>query len=119
MLIIQWIFVGPCELAGIRCYFFFIHCRRCSRALYLLYLLIPESDSTDVSHMDFSTDRRSYSFWTLSSYWSFMIDTLARTIYDDMDGSTFKHSVNCLESLRISTRCDVPLAILGQIPLFY
>ena len=59
---------------------------------------------------------RSYSFWTLSSYWSFMIDARARTIYDDMVGLTFEHSVDCLESLRISTRCDVPISILGHIP---
>ena len=48
-----------------------------------------------------------------------MIDTHARTISDDMVGSTFKHSGDCPESLQISTRCDVPLAILGHIPLFY
>ena len=48
-----------------------------------------------------------------------MIDTHARTISDDMDGSTFEHSIDCPESLRISTQCDVPLAILGNIPLFY
>ena len=48
-----------------------------------------------------------------------MIDAHARIIYDDMVGSTFGHSVDCLESLRISTRCDVPLAIIGHIPLFY
>ena len=38
-----------------------------------------------------------YSFWTLSSYWSFMIDAHARTIYDDMVGWTFEHSVDRLE----------------------
>ena len=48
-----------------------------------------------------------------------MIDAHACTISDDMVGSTFEHNVECLESLRISTRCDVPLAILGDIPLFY
>ena len=48
-----------------------------------------------------------------------MIDAHARTISDDMVGSTVEHSVNCLESLQISTRCDVPLAILGHIPIFY
>ena len=48
-----------------------------------------------------------------------MIDAHARTISDDMVGSTFEHSVDCLESLWISTRCDVPLAILRHIPLFY
>ena len=48
-----------------------------------------------------------------------MIDTHACTISDDMDGSTFEHSVDYLESIRIFTRCDVPLAILGHIPLFY
>ena len=69
--------------------------------------------------MAFLVDERSYLFWTLSSYWSFMIDTHARTISDDMDGSTFEHNVDCLESLRIFTRCYVPLSILGQIPLFY
>ena len=63
-------------------------------------------------------DERSYSFWTLSSYWSF-IDAHARTIFDDMIGSNFEHSVDCPESHRISTRCDVPLAILGHNPLFY
>ena len=40
----------------------------------------------------------------LSSHWAFMIDTHARTISDDMDSSTFKHSVDCIESLRISTQ---------------
>ena len=48
-----------------------------------------------------------------------MIDTHARTIYDDMNGSIFEHGVDCLESLQISTRYDVPLSILGHIPLFY
>ena len=47
-----------------------------------------------------------------------MIDAHARTISDDMVGSTFEHSVDYPESLRISTRCDVPLTILGHIPLF-
>ena len=32
-----------------------------------------------------------------------MMDTHARTISDDMDSLTFEHSVNCVESLRIST----------------
>ena len=54
----------------------------------------------------------------LSSCWSFMINTHTRIISNDMDGSTFEHIVDCLESLRISTRCDVPLAILGHIPSF-
>ena len=48
-----------------------------------------------------------------------MIDTHARTISDDMVGLTIEHSVGCPESLQISTRCDVPLTILGHIPLFY
>ena len=48
-----------------------------------------------------------------------MIDAHAHTIYDDMVGSNFEHNVDYLESLRISTRCDVPLAILGHSPLFY
>ena len=48
-----------------------------------------------------------------------MIDEHACTISDDMVGLTFEHIVDCLESLWISTRCDVPLAILGHIPLFY
>ena len=48
-----------------------------------------------------------------------MIDAHARTIFDDMVGSTFEHSVDYPESLQISTRCDVPLSILGHIPLFY
>ena len=55
----------------------------------------------------------------MGSHWAFMIDTHARIISDDMDGSTFEPSVDYPESLRISTRCDVPLAILGHIPLFY
>ena len=48
-----------------------------------------------------------------------MIDAHARTISDDMVGSTIEHSVDCLESLWISTQCDVLLTILGHIPLFY
>ena len=48
-----------------------------------------------------------------------MIDARARTIFDDMVGLTFEHNVDYLESLRISTRCHVPLAILGHSPLFY
>ena len=48
-----------------------------------------------------------------------MIDTHAHIIPDDMDGSTFEHNVDCLESPRISTRCDVPLSILGLILLFH
>ena len=39
----------------------------------------------------------------LSSNWAFKIDVHACTISDPMDSSTFKHSVNCVESLRIST----------------
>ena len=50
----------------------------------------------------------------MGSHWAFMIDTYARTIFVDMDGSTFEHSFDCLELLRISTRCDVPPAILGH-----
>ena len=49
---------------------------------------------------------------------AFMIDTHAHTIFDDMDGSTFEHNVDCPEPLRIFTRCDAPLTILGHIPLF-
>ena len=30
-----------------------------------------------------------------------MKDTYACTIYDDMDSSTFEHSVDCTKSLRI------------------
>ena len=45
-----------------------------------------------------------------------MIDAHAHTISDDMVGSTFEQSVDCPESLRISTRCDVPLSILRHIP---
>ena len=30
----------------------------------------------------------------MDSHWAFMIDTHARTISDDMDGSTFEHSVD-------------------------
>ena len=48
-----------------------------------------------------------------------MIDAHACTISDDMVSSTFEHGVDYLESLRISTRFDVPLVILGHIPLFY
>ena len=48
-----------------------------------------------------------------------MIDAHARTISDDTVGLTFEHNVDFPESLRISTQCDVPLAILGHIPLFY
>ena len=48
-----------------------------------------------------------------------MIDAHARTISDDMIGSTFEHSVDCLDSLRISIEYDVLLAILRHIPLFY
>ena len=33
-----------------------------------------------------------------------MIDTHARTIFDDMDGFTFVHNVDCIESLWISNR---------------
>ena len=55
----------------------------------------------------------------MGSYWVFIIDTHAHTISDDMDGLTFEHNVYCPESLQISTRRDVPLAILGHIPLFY
>ena len=47
-----------------------------------------------------------------------MIDTHARTISNDMNGSNFEHNVACLESLRISTRCDVSLAIRGISPYF-
>ena len=47
-----------------------------------------------------------------------MIDAHARTIFDDMVGSNFEHSVDCPESLRISTRCDVPLAVRGISPYF-
>ena len=54
----------------------------------------------------------------MGSYWVFIIDTHARNIYDDMDGSTFEHNVYCPESLQISTRRDVPLAILEPIPYF-
>ena len=50
----------------------------------------------------------------MCSYWAFMIDTHARSISDGMDGSTFEHNVGCLESLWISTRCDVLPAILGH-----
>ena len=32
-----------------------------------------------------------------------MIDTYAHTISDDMDGSNFEHSFDCLKSLWIST----------------
>ena len=48
-----------------------------------------------------------------------MINTHAHTISDDMNGSTFEHSVDCPESLQKPTQCDVLLAILGHIPLFY
>ena len=41
------------------------------------------------------------------------------TICDDMDSSNFEHSVDCVESLWISTRCDVPLAILRHILIFH
>ena len=99
--------------------FFFIHCWHCFGTLCLWCLKILESDSSYVYSMASLADERSYSFWTLSSYWSFMIDTHARNISDDMVGSTIKHSIDCLESLWISTRCDVSLAILGHIPLFY
>ena len=47
-----------------------------------------------------------------------MIDAHARTISDNMVGSTFKHNVNFPESLWISTQCGVLLAILKHIPLF-
>ena len=50
----------------------------------------------------------------MGSHWAFMIDTHALTISNDMDGSTFEHTVDCPESLRISTQCDVPPAILGH-----
>ena len=40
----------------------------------------------------------------LISHWAFMIDTHAHTISDDMDSLTFEHSVDCAESLWISTR---------------
>ena len=40
----------------------------------------------------------------LSSHWAFTIDMHARTIFENMDSSTFEHSVDCVESLRISTR---------------
>ena len=55
----------------------------------------------------------------MGSHWAFMIDTYAHTISNDMDRLTFEHNVDCSESLQISTRCDVPLSILGHIPLFY
>ena len=54
----------------------------------------------------------------MGSHWAFTIDTHAHTIFDDMDGSTFEHSVDCLEPLWISTRCDAPLTKLGHIPYF-
>ena len=44
-----------------------------------------------------------------------MIDTHARIISDDMNGSAFEYGLDCPKSLRISTRCDVPLPILGHI----
>ena len=40
----------------------------------------------------------------LSYHWAFMIDTHAHTISDDMHSLTFEHSVDCTESLWISTR---------------
>ena len=48
-----------------------------------------------------------------------MIDTHAHIISDDMDSSASEHNVDCLESIRIVTRCDVPLAIIGQILVFH
>ena len=48
-----------------------------------------------------------------------MIDTHAHIISDDMDGSTYEHNVDCLESIRIVTRCGVPLAIIGHILVFH
>ena len=33
----------------------------------------------------------------MGSHWAFMIDSHARSIYDDMDGWTFKHNVDCPE----------------------
>ena len=47
-----------------------------------------------------------------------MMDTYARTIFDDMDGSTFEHSVDCPKKLWISTRCDSPLTIPNICPYF-
>ena len=80
------------------------------KTFYLLCLKISELDSTYVYS-------RAFFFFDLmvgvthfgcfehilSSHRAFMIDMHARTIYDDMDSSTFEHSVDCVESLRIST----------------
>ena len=46
-----------------------------------------------------------------------MMDTYARTIFDDMDGSTFEHSVDCPKQLWISTRCDSHLPYRTYVPI--
>ena len=48
----------------------------------------------------------------MGSYWSFIIDAHACTISDVMVSLTVEHNVDYPKSLQISTRYDVPLAIL-------
>ena len=43
----------------------------------------------------------------MGSHWAFMTDSHARSISDDIDGSTFEHNIDYPELFWISTRCDV------------
>ena len=110
VLFIQWIFFGSCELADISQMSFITHCQSYCKTFYLLCLKISELDSTYVYSRTFfffdlmvGVTHFGCIEHILSSHRAFMIDMHDCTIYDDMDSSTFEHSVDCVESLQIST----------------